>query len=539
MRLIRTKLKPDLIELLGEIAAQHSIEDKGFSEDLFCLVRKRGSGLPADDRLEKMATAIAQRMNKNRTLTLLSLRKRRHVLRMLTELPYFQALCLELAANPHQAVARLFSTFREMTRKIRQAQCLTCHLRTSCNFGMQYGGVVSDIGRVVDADFAKKVHVDCPERPEIDSINQLAAFAQKFAAISPVSLGSTQAQTVEDYEKAMKELGEEMEGEAMEEDGSMSDLDPEESANDAAASLGVGGAGRTDLGCSATSTGAHFARVNEALVNQMSTANMVLFEIGLKLQALLGAATQNKYKPAPAVADKSDIKNLSSTTEMTSVAPSQQALNDDEFAVRLAKGSLQVTKYEEPEEKKFLLYGLIDVSGSMRDNIGANSGGWSLISRGQVASTLATALFSRVRDEEGIVFLRFFDDAPGMMLSARKKPEFEPLLKEIATNDFNGGGTSIARALLQAVRDVRDSQNEIRKAEILLITDGDDTIDAKAEKEIVEIKTKYDIRLNSLNINPSGHQHGNAAEVMKRISTKYLKINPSTVNVSQFVELVT
>lgn len=546
MRLVRIKLKPDLRKLLGEISHELSIDDRGMTEDLFCLMRNKGSGLPTDDRIERMADVISQNTGKMRALILLSLRKRRYVLKQIISLNFFKALCMEHAANPSAGVRVLLQVFRDMSRKIRQAQCLTCQHRPQCDFGKQFGESVTDITKVIDPNYAKKVHNDCPHRPEIDQINQMAIFANQFAQVSPTNtgvVGKNAAQMQQEFEDAMKKLQEELDKNPMsaDEDASPDDLDPEEMAED---NVGIGLGGMTRGATPdyrTTHTGATFSLINQKLVNQMTAEKMVLFEIGHQLQEMLAKATKGKYKPVTVVNEKSKVENIKSMTEISSVSPAQHALPDDQFNARVAKRSLQVRKFEEPEEKKFLLYTLLDTSGSMIEALGARGAladSWGLVTRGQIAATLAIALMSRVRDDGGIVFHRFFEDGPSPRMQARNKKQFEPLLKAISRADFNGGGTCIPSALNQAFEDITKAKDEIREAELLLITDGDDTIQTHQEQQYVELMKKFKVKLNVLNVNTSSRSHGNAQIVLQRIATKYLKFNPATATVGQFVELV-
>jgi uncharacterized protein with von Willebrand factor type A (vWA) domain len=546
MRIVRIKLKPDLRKLLGEISHSLSIEDRGLAEDLFCLLRNKGSGLPADDRLELMADVIAKRTNRMRGLVLLGLRKRRYVLKQLAGLMFFKALAMEHAAAPADAVRILLQTFREMSRKIRQAQCLTCQFRKNCDFGTQFGDTVKDITKVVDPNFDKKVHAECPVRPEIDQLNQMAAFAQQFAAMTPSHtglIGAPAAQMQKEFDAAINEMEKEMAANPSipDEDASHDDLDPEEMSEDFVG-MGVGGAGRSHAqSYNATHAGATYSLVNQKMVKQMTTEKMVLFEIGHALNEMLSKATKGKYKPSSDVSEKSKIENLKSTTEITSVAPVQHALPDDQFNARVAKRSLQIRKFEKEEDKKFLLYVLIDNSGSMVESIGDRGNAadaWGLVTRGQIASTLAIALFTRVRDDGGYVFLRFFDDWQSPLVSAKKKPDFEPIIRSVMLADYNGGGTNISGAVKTALDDISKAKDDVRDAEILVISDADDTVIADDEKHIADMMKKHKIKMNFLNINTNTRSHGNAATVFPRIATKYLKVNPKNINLAQFVELV-
>lgn len=547
MRIFRIRLKPNVRKLLAEISREFSIEDTGFTEDVFCCIRNKGYGLPSDERIEAMATALSKAEQTMRPLALITLKKRRQVLRNLCALPYFKSLCLAHAADPHVGVRRLLRAFAALSRKVRQAQCVACSLMSKCDFGKQYGQVVTDITKVVDPDYTVKVHEDCPSRPEIDNMNKLSALIAVMRNSMPVPNAQATREEIEEAAKKLKEAlkasGADGEGEeddhvgTEEEELAFLDYDAEDMANDYIPT-GLGGSNRADRGFDATNVGAHFAKVSEDLVDKLSNVDLVLYEIGLQLKAGLAKSSHKKFKPTSEVSEKSEVKNLKSTSDLASVAPAQQALDDDHFDARVAKRSLQVRKFQKQEEKKFLLYCLIDCSGSMRDTLGASAKGWSIVSRGQVAATLSIALMQRVTEDGGMVFLRFFADGAGPMQVAKDAVGFKEVSDDIRNQDFNGGGTCLVTAIRTALDDIIGAKSEIRDAEILLITDADDTIAQTEEQEMKDRMAKNNVKMNTLCVNPSG-TYGNARTVLPRVSAKYLRVNPSTMNAQQFVELVT
>lgn len=545
MRIIRIKLKPDVVELLGEIAQQYSITEVGFAEDIFCLVRLKGSGLPTDDRMRKMAAVIAKNNQTSEALTLMSLRKRKHVLADLTKLTYFKALCLDCAHAPHQAVARLLETFRQLTRKVQQAQCASCKLRSQCAFGQQFGDIVKDISRVPDADYARKVHADCPELPDIEQLNQFhtaVSNMQQLSSNSPQGVSAQslagQADAIEQAINAMDAETEETALDDPQEDGDLEEaLDAEEDAENLQ-SFG-GSAHDRDLSNTSqgTATGQHFARVSEDFVKQLSVSQLALFDLGKQLASALGKATKDKYKPTVSIDDKQHNESMKSVSDVAQANASQYALSDEQFDAKVGKKTLQVRKFEEPEPKKFLLYGLLDVSYSMQDPIGTTA--YSMLTRGNVCSTLFASLLHRVKTDGGISFLRFFADRPGPMSAARNDQQFDHMIRRVVDQDYNGGGTNIPGALRQAVNDIIAAKDEIAKSEIIVVTDGEDSF-SDAEVAFFRDKMKtHKIVINVMDVNPAPMTGYRAQRNgLKHFATKYLQIKPNSLTINSLVELV-
>lgn len=531
-----------MMELLSEIASQFSIDDPGFAQDLFCLIRMKGSGLPTDDRIDRMAAVAAEKSGSPELLVKLNMRKRKHVLTELTRLHYFKALCLECASTPESAVRRLLDTFRELTRKTQHAQCVSCQYLKSCAFGQQYSAIVTDITKVVDTDYTKKVHADCPEKPAIDNVN---AFALAIDKMQQLSMQTPQGQSAlaatglaSDFEKSVKALDAQTDGTDMDDpvqDGNADDLDPEEMANEF--SVGGSGAGKNPQNLfQGTSTGAAFARTSEQLIKQLSATQMALFDLGRQLATSLARSTKGKFKPSPSVDERQKNQSMQSVNDVGQAVASEHAGSEEAFDAKVGKKTLQVRKYEQQNDKKFLLYILIDVSSSMSCQL--RSSNYAMLTRGNLASTLAASLLHRAKIEGGMSILRFFSDNPGPKLKAENAAEFDVMIKTVCRQDYNGGGTSIMNALRRAFTDIGSAKDEIAKSEILLITDGDDYFSEEDKAFVLSNRKQFKVPMNTLDINSSRKALTGGAASLKEISSKYLKANADSLTIDNLVELV-
>ncbi len=547
MRIIRLKLQPAVREVLEEITNRYSIEDTGFTEDLFSLFRFRGAGLPTDERLEQISEVYAKETKQFRGVVMMHMRKRRHTLTELSRLSLFKSLCIDSEDEPTVAVTRILQVFREFSRKRRQATCMSCHLRSKCDFGKQYGEVAADASRVIDPNYKTKVHEDCPDLPKIEASNQLYEELQKLKQMNPTTAqGQAMAKLTtggEQFMEAVVKAAEAFEGDSSfseERDGyQQEDDDLEDQAENANPNFDGAPAGKGNSG-PGTHAGKHFAKVNEDFVRNLSAKSLQLFEMGRKLDEMLKAELGDKFKPTPEIANREQQKKIQESNEVTRVHSSQFALDDDHFDAKLVKRDMDVRTYEKPETKKHLLYVIIDESGSMNGAI-CDGNRYSFLTRMQVSNTLTGALCKRIGDDGGMMFVRYFSDNPGPMMQARKKNEFPVLLHDIINSDGNGGGTRIIRALQQAHADITTSADLISKAEILLVSDMDDSFSPQDIAWIQQNLAKTavgNVPLNVLNVNAHGGSYGNAHDVLPKIANKYMQVNPKSLDLEGIVELV-
>lgn len=190
----------------------------------------------------------------------------------------------------------------------------------------------------------------------------------------------------------------------------------------------------------------------------------------------------------------SSMKNLS---DFPNILPYQFLYPNEIFDKMLIDKDLKVKQYQSRRKKKQVLYILIDVSGSM-------SGARQL-----VATSIAVAYLKKAISEKSIYFFRHFDDRPFDLHKVTTEIEATKEIKWLLKNPKSGGGTCINNALTKAIEDInnpelfKQSQEEIElndrttlddkqlyeRADILIITDGEDNVSVTAktleEKKVV------------------------------------------------------
>lgn len=201
--------------------------------------------------------------------------------------------------------------------------------------------------------------------------------------------------------------------------------------------------------------------------------------------------------------------NIVPGNNIQQLVPSQYALPEDLFYTKLSRGELLQRQYEAETSHKQIIYVLLDVSASM--------GGRKEV----YASSLAVALLGRAIQNENIVYMRAFSSKPHYLQSALNPDEAADMQRLLIRTSFSGGGTDIPLALNQAVEDIvlarKLGDDLISKAEILLLTDGEDSGLTVDYKQVLDTSR---VALHSCCI-------GNSSEVLKQISDTYLESDAS------------
>ena len=101
--------------------------------------------------------------------------------------------------------------------------------------------------------------------------------------------------------------------------------------------------------------------------------------------------------------------------------------------------------------------------------------------------------------------------------------------KMLARCDANGGGTSISTALRTAWADIQSARDEVAKAEVLVITDCEDTLNLQKL-----LGDKQRMKLHTLDV--SGHSSGDACGTLQALSERYFKLDPTATSLQDMVK---
>jgi len=202
--------------------------------------------------------------------------------------------------------------------------------------------------------------------------------------------------------------------------------------------------------------------------------------------------------------DEMAIKTIDNPNEILKTIPTQYALDEEVFLQKLVKKELLIRDYQARRLKRQALYLLIDVSGSM-DGM-----------KNIYACGVALAFVRQAVEEGSTYYLRFFDDRPHNLISVKTKEEAEKMTDILIRQPFSGGGTSIQSAITRAVEDITTAPEKFEKAEIMVISDGEDTVS-------LDKRDLKNVKVHSTIID--GENHG-----LRGLSETYTKLKSSELN---------
>lgn len=550
MRIIRLKINAAVTSRLGFINRELKVNDEHLVQDLFSLIRLKSNGLPTQKRADFLIKTLAAQPKQTGLTASIYVKKRVQMLKEISQLPYFASL--SALTDPVFAVDKLIQNMRKLGMKVRQSQCSTCPHKTNCDFGKQYAAAVTDITKVVDPDFAKKAHPDCPHIPEMDFVNTMNDAAKLMSSMyDPANQQASQAlmnQLKKDSRQA-RNLGQQrdpVDDEAMqkaEQIGNLSDPAAQQ-MDDSTDQLtekdfipttvsGFRRGGGYDAGFTAD----YYVKMQEKLIDSLLQVGVEIFNIGRVLDSILGQQDSKILQETREVSETRQQDLMRSASDVSKAEKMQHALPSEVLDAKIAKKQLVVEREQKPQGKKHLLYLLIDASGSMRTQFLANTN--SLMSRASLSTVLAISLMKKIEKEKGIVFIRFFTGSVGPMISVRTMDEFKAAIKKLADCNYDGGSTNIKAALQMATRDIAQAQDEIRKAEVLLVTDCDDSITL----------SKGDLqgaKLNVLDVSGTTHtaadhlRYGTdaASAALRSVADNYYKADERSLNLKTLVSLI-
>lgn len=537
MRLIRHKVTKPTALLLKELADTTKTE-RDYLTDLYALLVNGGSGIPSEDRLVRMIPKIAKKTATSETSTSIFARKRRQQLRQVSSDPLFHAFGQQ--SSKITGLRMYLAACVEISMKSRQAKCLTCTLLEKCAFGKEYGSVFKDPAEVLDADFKNKIHADCPDYPAVERTNQIGtsieiirhmfsqtgkedkAMINQMPAEGPVFSGAGNA------EDALEESMDQLDEGSFDEDDEDSQLDAEEGSPFYA---GLSGANknRSLKGLFSAASVENYA----ALVTCLTKQRFLLWELGRKFSVALSAKGKGKDVTAQTINKNTRDTKMERPADIAKIVPSQHGLPKEVFESKLDRKELLKVEHRKPENKKQLVYLLIDSSGSMRGFLTADGQKTkrAIFTRNALSSVFCTAMLRKIEADGGYAFVRFFGGSTTQCHIGRDKKSFELLRRLVTTNRYNGGGTDICHSVETASSDItRAALPDVSKSEILLITDCQDQFDDK--KIVAALGTN---ELNVLDVSGGKFTGQGVSGLLQKVSAHYYKVDES-VDVSKMIQ---
>jgi len=223
-----------------------------------------------------------------------------------------------------------------------------------------------------------------------------------------------------------------------------------------------------------------------------------IYELSQKLEFTIRASRKGKYNEVRFPDSGLDVAQMKETRDVTKLLPSQYALDDDVFIKRLLSRDLLKKKYMQRQEKRQILYMLVDSSGSMDDY--AVKG----LSKIDVCKAVTIALMKKMISNEDCFYFRWFTDDISPLSKISTKEEALKFLPELVYGRGANGGTDIQNAIKIAADDLKNKRiSHWDTADILLVSDGLASVDVPECNNMLEgidmhtvmiSRHKYDIK---------------------------------------------
>lgn len=485
---------PDIspvVDELNALSTRFQMESEGFAQDLWLMLMTKGRAL----RSRKIVLADANRLRRKAKVTFgdsyKTVSKHYGFMRKLSRMAYFRKLCD--VKDKLEAVERLLAIFRKLFAKQQKSMCSSCPKYGKCERGL---GVLSSD----EVDPNLPVADGCIA-PSGDSI-----IAQLYMALAFLA-------TVTDA----------IQGEAL-----AAQLE-REGSNDSAKLVrvmmnsGVPGKGAKVFDTQFT-TGEHLLQAIDKMVDELTMKELAVFELARVFNEALLPSESEVKEDVQHISHDQKPREIQAIEEVQKALPSE-FVSDTLMDKRITSGEMLVRQDMERHKRKNYFHILIDMSGSMLDLVTTNSRG--MLTKGNMATALSLSILKRVSDEKGVLMLRFFSGAPDRLRRAEAVEDYAAIARLLGLSNYNGGSTRIQLAIDSSVKDiVEDTTNSLKKAEVLLITDGEDRLDVPTLKKALD---DNQIKMHVLDVGPVGDIN----EALKAVAATYYKVNPNDLNLTE------
>jgi|AntRauTorcE11897_2_1112592.scaffolds.fasta_scaffold07578_2 Mg-chelatase subunit ChlD len=185
--------------------------------------------------------------------------------------------------------------------------------------------------------------------------------------------------------------------------------------------------------------------------------------------AKMKVAKSSKLRPDPE-GNEVRVRQMKDISELPRIQKTAWALRQTaptQFWYKAVTNQHAVRERVVREDKKQLLYVLIDCSGSMDSDDRIQKAGGVLFNR-----------LKAVVEGEAEIFVSFFDSRLKEQHEAADPAEAKKLMSKFGDENFSGGGTNISGCVREAHSRIEELvvERNLTRPEIVVVTDGDDSI---------------------------------------------------------------
>lgn len=262
------------------------------------------------------------------------------------------------------------------------------------------------------------------------------------------------------------------------------------------------------------------------IVEQMAH-ELLIYELSKKLEFTIRVSKKGKFNEVHYPDNGLDVNRIEKIRDITKLLPAQLALDDDVFLKKLVSKELLKKKYLQRQEKRQVLYMLVDSSGSMSSNVTPN------LTNIDVCKAVAIALMKKMIDNEDMFFFRWFTDRVDELHTITTKKEALAFLPKLVYGRGADGGTRIQNAISVAVNDINKKiGKKIDEADILLVSDGEDTVDIPETNKMLGKIDMHTVLITPQKYNRTNPIHNNMVQISKNLLVTACKEGSDIVDIA-------
>lgn len=210
-------------------------------------------------------------------------------------------------------------------------------------------------------------------------------------------------------------------------------------------------------------------KVSEMVQNMAK--ELAIYELSKRLEFTIRMSKKGKFNEVMFPDDGLDVDRIKKIRDITKLLPTQYALDDDVFLKKLVSKELLKKKYMQRQEKRQILYMIVDSSGSMDDEVIKG------LRKIDVCKAVTIALMKKIIDNEDLFYFRWFTDRMGQLYKIATKQGALKFLPELVYGRGADGGTDIQKAIFTASDDIHKRVGaKMDLADVLLVSDGCATV---------------------------------------------------------------
>ena len=256
----------------------------------------------------------------------------------------------------------------------------------------------------------------------------------------------------------------------------------------------------------------------------------------MKLAQLAGrfsklAVHKQKNKTKHAVEEVSDVVRSNDLSRILPVSAMYLADPDTEdlFYVQYAEGSLLTYELAGHETKtKGPIILCTDISGSMSESLDIVEGGDQNMNKDLWAKAIALALVQVAKRENRSAAVIPFDSNVKQVFRFLRNEPFKTDEFLAMASLYTGGGTDFNPPLKEAIK-ILEEESEFKKADVLVITDGEGPISDNLVRKILNLKKKLQF---SVYVVVVGYEFDWLEHSLKKISDHLIPVQALTVDVA-------